>query len=292
MSKKNSIVSKTSIGIILCRKNNNKPEVLLVHKRFTYAFSAFVNGKYEFNDTYINSLLQQMTVEELMDIWSLNFEQLWYRVWLTRDKNEEYIRKFAKFQFNFLKDGGEKLKQRIQHTKSNGFLLWEIPKGRKELLEDNIQCAVRELLEETGIKKNNYLILPNVKKSWSHISYGIRYINIFYIAICTNEIKKNDEILKSLFQSNGEVNKIDWFDIEKIRLMPEIKNIESILQSSLNIAKQFWNNKWKNHEQRKKKYIDLQIIKKNDDKPVENMIENYWNYQSKKNSSIDWNWRI
>jgi hypothetical protein len=42
------MITKTSIGIILVKTGsiNYPPEVLLVHKRYTYAFHEFVNGNY------------------------------------------------------------------------------------------------------------------------------------------------------------------------------------------------------------------------------------------------------
>ena len=54
------IPTKTSIGIILCRKNVNtgRPEVLLAHKRYTYAFADFVHGKYVRSRIGSNAMLR------------------------------------------------------------------------------------------------------------------------------------------------------------------------------------------------------------------------------------------
>jgi hypothetical protein len=107
------ISTKTSIGIILCRKNVNtgRPEVLLAHKRYTYAFADFVHGKYVRSRIgsntmlrYIAPLFDHMTREELFDILSLNFEQMWYRIWLTTDNKDLYNKKYAKFQSTFMRD--------------------------------------------------------------------------------------------------------------------------------------------------------------------------------------------
>ena len=87
-SKEVFIPTKTSVGIILCRKNENtrRPEVLLVHKRYTYAFAEFVHGRYQRGPrptaavgpgtSFVTELLDCMSREELLDIYSLNFSQM------------------------------------------------------------------------------------------------------------------------------------------------------------------------------------------------------------------------
>jgi 8-oxo-dGTP pyrophosphatase MutT (NUDIX family) len=39
---------------------------------------------------------------------------------------------------------------------------WEFPKGRKNYQERDIDCALREFEEETGISKENINIIENV----------------------------------------------------------------------------------------------------------------------------------
>ena len=107
-----NIPIKKSFGVILCKINyiTNNPEVLLVHKRYTYAYTTFVYGKYskpniwpKFNNGYILNILSQMTVNELLDIWSLNFEQMWYRISLQNINDELYKKKYNKFYNTFIK---------------------------------------------------------------------------------------------------------------------------------------------------------------------------------------------
>ena len=73
MQNSNKYVTKISIGIIIIRINNKQPEVLLINKRCTYAFSEFICGNYKTYNNKIEYILEQMTTEELLDIWSLNF---------------------------------------------------------------------------------------------------------------------------------------------------------------------------------------------------------------------------
>ena len=118
-----------SYGIALCRFNSNKePEIILIKKRYTYYFFEFVLGKYQRNDNkYLFKLFNNMTYQEKMDILSLKFDTLWYKIWLeipshalnrdssypSRQKetgfNEKiytyiYIKIKSKFETNFLSD--------------------------------------------------------------------------------------------------------------------------------------------------------------------------------------------
>lgn len=75
---------KTSYGIALCRIKNNAPEIIMVKKRLSYGFCAFVIGKYrKGNISDITNLLNDMTLQEKMDIMSLDFQFLWAKVWNT-----------------------------------------------------------------------------------------------------------------------------------------------------------------------------------------------------------------
>src|SRR3989344_1275994 len=192
--------TKVSIGVILCRNNaiTKKPEVLLVHKRYTYAYAEFIHGRYapsrnKMPHVTVLTLLGRMSTEELLDVWSLNFEQMWYRIWLTHDKKDFYLKKRAKFQAAFMRDAGEGLRKAIQQTKTRSSPLWEIPKGRRlNARESDIICAIRELREETGVERNEYRFLPGVKRRVSYVSTGTRYVCIYYIAVANPRLAANN----------------------------------------------------------------------------------------------------
>lgn len=249
-----TISVKKSYGIILCKINSatNRPEILLVHKRYTYAYSMFIHGKYSKPNVWPKSsvslnLLNQMTLEELLDIWSLDFKQMWYRVWLNNNETESYRRKYTKFYMSFIKhDNGESLRRTIQQIKNYNTLQWEVPKGR--LLnshETEISCAIREIKEETGLNKSDYTILPNVKRYVNYVSLGTRYICTYYIAIINPSIKYyNNSILKDI-NNVSEVSESKWFDIDKIRLIDDYKkHLESLVKPAFNLIKKYINGKW------------------------------------------------
>jgi hydroxymethylpyrimidine pyrophosphatase-like HAD family hydrolase len=173
------MMTKTSIGIILVNLGNvnYSSEVLLVHKRYTYEFNEFVNGNYIYlhNDPSkyfikkkytimsVEALLEHMTTDELLDIMSLNFEQMWYRICLNVDKEDpSYIKKFNKFKAEFLDyDNGKKLINMIKNTKFRGTLLWEIPKPKPKpfkFLDDvrEIADAHDAAMEEQDMKRRYF----------------------------------------------------------------------------------------------------------------------------------------
>jgi ADP-ribose pyrophosphatase YjhB (NUDIX family) len=251
---------KKSYGIILCKINslNNRFEVLLVHKRYTYSYSIFIHGKYSRPNIwprssmqFIINLLNQMTLDELLDIWSLDFKQMWYRIWLNNNSDTElYKRKYTKFYMSFIKnDNGEGLQKIIQQVRNYATLNYECPKGRPlDSNETNIACAIREIKEETGLTKSDYTILPNVKRYVNYVSLGTRYICTYYIAIINPSIKYyNNSIFKNITNIN-EVNETKWFDIEKIRVIDDYKkHLESLISSVFKLIKKYNKGKWINN---------------------------------------------
>lgn len=76
---------KKSYGIACCRFNKatNMLEILLIKKRYTYSFVAFVFGQYNKKDEKrLKFLFNGMTLQEKIDILSLRFDMLWYKIWL------------------------------------------------------------------------------------------------------------------------------------------------------------------------------------------------------------------
>lgn len=258
------MLTKTSIGIILVKPGviNSPPEVLLVHKRYTYVFNDFVNGNYIYlhhdNSSFflkkkytimsVESLLENMTTDELLDILSLNFEQMWYRINLQVNKNDaNYIKKYNKFKSEFLDfDNGQKLINMIKSIKVRGSLLWEVPKGRKNNKESDLECAMREVEEETGIKKKYYVLVPNIKKKISYISNNVKYVFVYFIAFANSKLLRN-KINSKIYQTQmlskndiREVSEIGWFNLQYIKLFDNGSgHLLSLIKPAFSIVKNY-----------------------------------------------------
>jgi ADP-ribose pyrophosphatase YjhB (NUDIX family) len=76
---------------------------------------------------------------------------------------------------------------------------WSLPKGHMEGRENDLQCALRELHEETGI-------VPNVKYSYFKKFAAGGY----FIYFMENEPMPQ-------IQSNQEISEAGWFEISEIR---------------------------------------------------------------------------
>jgi ADP-ribose pyrophosphatase YjhB (NUDIX family) len=223
----------------------------LIKKRYCYGLFSFVMGKYKKNDEkYQMYLLNNMSFAEKIDLISMQFNQPWYRVWLNNPEkyyniadvyksskyyttpikelfsNNEiyklYNEKKAKFESNWGGDGGKKLRSLIQRS-TDSEILWEIPKGGKDRIsrETDIECAIREFEEETGIKYNSYNLLYNVKPVIdSYVDDGINYQSIYYLAMPKNDkCCVNPYIDFKNFDQISEIEQIKWVSGAEIKFL-------------------------------------------------------------------------
>lgn len=229
--------TKQSLGIACCRIHNNRPEVLLVCKRYTYAYNMFVHGAYNpASSDNLRNLFNNMTTDEKHDILSLKFDQIWYRVWLHFPVNNNYYASKAKFESTFLRDSGVKLRKLISGT-TNSNKIWEIPKGRKKNnKEPDIMCACREFEEETGIEKRQYKIYPKRKYKYSFTDDGINYLNIYYVAI--TRIPTNIKVNFRLQDQIDEISDIKWMNIDEIKLIDINRRLENFIRPIFKFVKE------------------------------------------------------
>ena len=232
----------TSIGVIAFRKNESDIEVLLIRRKDSLAFVDFMRGKYNLEDkNYILNLFEKMTIDERKLILNSEFDTLWGYLWgstiINQYKNEE---KISKLKFYKLKEGYKinnfmcVLENIITECKTSYTEPeWGFPKGRRNFLEKDIVCGLREFEEETGYNKSNISIISNLipleeiftgsnYKSYKH-KYFIGFISD------NNEPEKNFQI--------HEISKIEWvnidiannyirnYNIEKKNILNELNNL-------------------------------------------------------------------
>jgi 8-oxo-dGTP pyrophosphatase MutT (NUDIX family) len=250
-------LTKVSIGILLCRINQQtrRPEVVMVHKRYTYEFAEFTHGRYSRHHLRtVTSLFERMTAEELLDIWSLNFDQMWYRIWLSAEKKELYHKKLAKFHAAFVKeDGGKLLRLLVEQARGAGELLWEPPGGKRATAkESEIVCAMREMQEEAWIDKKNYRFLPRIRRRVSFMHMGIRYIKVYYAAVANPWLAEQElsalhpvGVVARAMQHTGEVSEARWMDILQIRgIDGPTKRLEHLVTPIFKLVRDFMSGRW------------------------------------------------
>jgi 8-oxo-dGTP pyrophosphatase MutT (NUDIX family) len=189
-----------------------------------------MRGRYE-DDKKLVYLLEQMTQVEIDNIINREFDDLWNELWdinNIRNKNhyKEYTISKQKFYELRLNSNSSNL---IKNTKPlYNFNEWGFPKGRRELYESDLICAMRELEEETFLKENDYVVLENCKKIKEYLTgtNGINYLHNYFIALTTTNSTENSNDSKSSGSSyncsnNREIGDIKYCDynecIELIR---------------------------------------------------------------------------
>lgn len=223
MDYQKKIKTRYSYGLIFCRRNEqNKLQILLVKKHNTYHFVEFVLGFYKKSDQ--NSLIKlfnRMSVAEKLDILSMKYQIMWYRVFHENPDHLEsqrgkrfntYIKSKEKFDKSFIKDSGQFLRKMIEGSNSCE-PHWEVPKGRAEQNETPQESALREFCEETTLTCENIDPLWSLKPyTESFIDCGVKYINIYYYARC-----RGNPVIKSGFKYDisKEIAGCKWIDMNK-----------------------------------------------------------------------------
>jgi 8-oxo-dGTP pyrophosphatase MutT (NUDIX family) len=228
---------KYSVGIALCKFNEEKQriEMVMVKKRCTYYFTLFILGSYRMGDNKrLLHLFSRMTPEEKLVVLTFNFETMWNHHWQTHNNNPKFNRKkIADFSFYTAKknkfdkliadDNGKRIRSLISISR-NSSLIWEIPKGRKIFDHENdIECAVREFQEETGISKESYRIVPEIKPFKTTERDGdTYYISTYYVAIPVKHIKLRIDF--DMLDQICEIIDIRWISSEEVDLLNSHQN--------------------------------------------------------------------
>lgn len=245
----------TSMGIILFQKNeeSGRHEYLMVRRRNTIGFVEFMRGKYTLdNYKYILSIFTIMTISEREQILTSTFDELWESLWMNKNVRQyqnEYSH--SKKKFDILKNGlivtqlNQKLTLEDFHRlapKDYTEQEWGFPKGRRNLKENDLQAAIRECNEETGLSKQDYDIIEKAPK-FQEVFLGtnnIRYKHIYFLA------KYNSNKALQIDLENSvqllEISEVSWFHLDdcllKIRNYNEakkelIKNVDEYLSRSI-----------------------------------------------------------
>ena len=196
-----------SMGVIAFRKNKKNIEYLMICRKNSMGFVDFVRGKYPiYADFYIQNIINEMTQKEKKYLETFEFKDLWHKLWGNyigcqyRSEALDSIKKFS-----FLKKNN-KIKQYIKNSKTCWKdPEWGFPKGRRNNLETDIMCALREFEEETGIDNKSLILVKNLM-TFDEIFMGSN-LKIYKTKYFLGEINENVDI--NNFQRE-EVSKIKW----------------------------------------------------------------------------------
>lgn len=225
----------TSYGIILFRIFNEELQYLMIRRKNSFGYIDFIKGQYSENNLeYLQKLFDEMSVEE-KELIQLNddFDILWRRMW--EDNVKSGIFNHSKQKFIHLKTTG--IIQTLIDNSSTKWIEteWEFPKGRRNYMEKDLECALREFQEETGIIMNSIILIENLLP-FEEIFVGTNdkiYKNKYFLA----SIDKNSNNLEEFNFQVSEVSKIEWktiiecnnsirpYNLEKINLINSINEL-------------------------------------------------------------------
>jgi 8-oxo-dGTP pyrophosphatase MutT (NUDIX family) len=215
-----------SFGIVAFKYNLEGLHFLMIRRKDSFGYIDFIRGKYStYNLTQVLNIVDEMSLEEKRRIISLPFETLWNEMWgeinngNNQFKSEETSskKKFDMLTEGLMTDEGfYTLKDIVKMSKTSWKETeWEFPKGRRNQKEKDIDCALREFEEETGISKNRITIIQNILPfeeifiGSDHKSYKHKYLLAFV---------ENDDMDKTDYLNNyqaTEVSKMEWKTIDK-----------------------------------------------------------------------------
>ena len=214
------------------------PEILMIQRKDSLGFMDIMRGKYKINEPeYIKKQLRGMTLAERTKLLSDDFDDIWHDLWgsdMTSSYRYAHDRIISKQKLSELRAGvetakGERytladlLRQEPNYHKTPE---WGFPKGRRDPYETDIQCAFRELEEETAITSDELWkainVAPFIEQFYG--SNDIHYRHSYYLAQYIGTRTISYDILNS--EMTREIGNIAWKSLDDALLLLRPENVE------------------------------------------------------------------
>ena len=237
----NTYIEKNSYGILPYYYNykNNKIYFLIGQRKETYNYSDLIY--------YLK-----------LNSYKLNIKKLYLFVSKITNEEKNKLLNSSLFKTFFLK-----YENIVRNINSNGNVQYTTFAGRKTKNETDIETALREFKEETGLEKCNIFVNKIFKEENLVKKNGInfKYIRKLYLSRIFN-IKHIDK-----FKKNNEINELKWISIDELHLL---KNRLSTLNIIFNAYKYVIKNNLYND------YLTYNIVKLSDMKNLDYHLSNYY----------------
>lgn len=210
----------SAYGIILF-DGSSKGNVLAFKRRDTYSYITLLRGSW--STMYeIKDLIRSMRKSERHRLLHHSIDELWDDFWVCHN--------LKIYSCTGIKKKYERFEQRIKNyigslsdTQCRSTMqMWEFPKGKRESRESDLECAIREFVEESRIPASSIRIIDKVP---IYIKYrgtdGKIYENYYYLATTTKDIVFPPQLylpgrIRTLTHS-GEASKIAWLSPGMVR---------------------------------------------------------------------------
>lgn len=234
------VVSNISNNYNIKNMVHKKLKFLMVCRKHSLGYIELIRGNYNVENysdiNYIENMFKLMTKNEIENVEKKDFDFLWNNLWILQESFNSHKKEYeqSKYKFNKLINGVDIIFNEKKHKIILDYFIsyfynnkikwiepeWEFPKGRRNIKEEDLSCAIREFEEETDFKSEEYKLLNlNPISEIFMGNNGINYKHIYYLAQSFNksELKINDD---NIFQKI-EISDIKWFTfseaMEKIR---------------------------------------------------------------------------
>ena len=215
---------------------------LLIQRKDSISYVEFIRGKYNTQDNeYICKLLRNMTQKEQYQILSMTFDELWNSVWGENSKLKSHKTNYDSSEKKYIQIIGIMPHLIKENSSKWTEPEWGFPKGRRNPHESDINCAVREFQEETGLKRYDFTVIQNTSPI-SETFFGsnqVHYCHKYYIAICNNTIDVEMNIDNP--HMAREIGAIKWCSLDEAisKIRPDNVEKREILLKAGKIMRNF-----------------------------------------------------
>lgn len=247
---------RCSYGIACCRYNAKiaRLEILMVRKRYTYYFVEFILGHYvPTDDEKLLYLFNRLSNDEKIIIESMDFERMWIHVFgsipsINNDGYNRFIKGRRKFILAFLDSDSCFGKNRLIILLNNSTgqdCMWEIPKGKCNPGETELEAAIRECTEETNLTIDSYY-LTNDQLTMEYSNEHVKYNNTYFIAVA-NKSACVDRFHRSLssrphinFESRrqtSEIVDVKWMGLDELKFLDQSNRFYTLVNNCFKILR-------------------------------------------------------
>lgn len=218
----------SSYGILCFRKDPETGELqyLQIQRRDSLSYVDFLRGKYASRD-YLLKLLSNMTQDERERIRCGEFDGLWQDLWQV-EHGKNYQKEYADARAKFVRlQAGDMAALLAESASDLTQTEWGFPKGRRNLQEGDLGCALREFREETGIQDGHIQVIDDMQP-FEELFSGlnqVRYRHVYFAALFTDPHYRVHVDPTNLTQVR-EVRDVQWFDYDRAQANIRDVNVE------------------------------------------------------------------
>ena len=220
-----------------------KIEYLLVRRKDSMNYVEFVRGKYDNNDIrFLVQAVSEMTIHERWKLSNCSFMNLWRQLWMRPDDSGLFNMDFhhADAKFTCLKkgyktiDGIEINLHKLMASTESLYPVpeWGFPKGKRDRKESEIDCATRELFEETRCPPHCFDVVNGGQPIFELFkgSNNVMYKHVYFLGHLKNSedgashigLKLNDDSQAS------EIGDVNWFDLQRCEKLFRPYDVEKL----------------------------------------------------------------